>query len=145
MYKDATFMNIIKDKFLNDLRCKITYGYITFTKRLELGLDKSHNNDAFVISCGTHQKRSLPMTIKQKHRNNRSLQKNRKGYKPSIRKQRYKLQPGDLVKVDGKNYEVRGTHSYGKYVKVKDKTDKIFNFNINKIKWSFQYGNFIYV
>jgi 5-methylcytosine-specific restriction endonuclease McrA len=139
MYKDATFMNIIKDKFLNDLRCKITYGYITFTKRHELGLDKSHNNDAFVISCGTHQKRSLPMNIKQKHRNNRSLQKNRKGFKPSIRKQRYKLQPGDLVKVDDKVYNCGGTHDKGKRVMVNGKS-----LNINKITRSFQYGSFIY-
>lgn len=145
IYKESTFMNIIKDKFLNELRCKLTYGYITFTKRQELGLDKSHNNDAFVISGGTHQERCLPMNIKQKHRNNRSLQLNRNGYKPSIRKQRYKLQPGDLIKVDNKNYEVKGTHSYGKCVKVKDGQDKVFNFSINKIKWSFQYGNFIYV
>ena len=60
-----------------------------------------------------------------KRKNNRQLQRNRKGYKPSIRKQRYALQPHDLVRFEGKKYQVVGVQNYGKYVKLTDGTKRI--------------------
>ena len=63
-----------------------------------------------------------------------SVQKNRNGYAPSIRKQRYSTKPGDLVRFIGSNkiFVVKGMHSYGKYVRVCDK-EKILNFKTDKI------------
>ncbi len=89
-YKAETFMSIIKNRFIIDIKdVNITYGYITFINRNKLGIEKTHYNDAFIISAGTNQKRCKTIVIKQKHRNNRVLQLNRNGFKPSIRKCRY--------------------------------------------------------
>jgi len=74
-FKPETFMTIVRWKLVNALNCRHTYGYITKQKRIELGLDKTHNNDAFVIAGGTGQKRCESTTITQVRRNNRSLQK----------------------------------------------------------------------
>lgn len=144
-YKESTFMNIIKNRFTQDLDCDLTYGYITSVKRFENKIEKSHSNDAFIIANGNNLiSRCSILNIKQKHRNNRVLQINRKGFKPSIRRQRYKIQPMDLVKIDGKIYTCKGTHSYGKQLKVRDYNENIFNFAIKKVQWSFNYGSFIF-
>jgi hypothetical protein len=116
-YKKSTFMSIINKKFYNDIEdLEITYGYITFVNRNKLGLEKSHINDAFVISGGTDETRCNSFEIIQKHRNNRVLQCNRKGFIPSIRKQRYKIQAGDLFWVNSKKYVSNGMFGNGKYI-----------------------------
>jgi HNH endonuclease len=115
-YSPATFMNIVKWKFAEDLDCEITYGSYTYTKRIELGLDKTHYNDAFVIAGGSDEVRSEPYYIKQKRKNNRCLQQNR-SHSISIRRQRYSLRPQDLVKLAGRIYKVRSV-SIGKYVRL---------------------------
>ena len=113
-YKPNIFMSFIKTVFKKDIpNMKETFGYITKQIRLKLGLAKTHYNDAFCIAGGNEQKRILPIELKQKHRNNRAIQLNRKGFKPSIRKQRYKIQPGDLVKVNKKWYITKGMASKG--------------------------------
>jgi len=74
--KDATFMNIVRWRLVNELECKHTYGYLTKSKRIALGLEKSHVNDAFVVAGGADDhKRSVPFTVQQVRRNNRSLDK----------------------------------------------------------------------
>jgi hypothetical protein len=132
-YKDATFMSIIRHRFKEVLPdCELTYGYETFVKRNALGIEKTHYNDAFVIAGGDNQIRSNPINLKQKHKNNRVLQLNRKGFKPSIRRQRYSIQPYDTITVSNKRYVVKGCHSYGKIVLCTDGVNK-FNFGIKKI------------
>lgn len=135
--KAQTFMSTIGKRFYRDLPdFKETFGYITFIKRNELGLEKTHFNDAFVIANGTNQERITPIIIRQKRRNNRALQLNRKGFKPSIRKQRYPIQPKDLVWIDGEKFVVSGTHNKGKNVMLEGtkkscpikKIEKIYNF-----------------
>lgn len=50
-YKDATFMNIVRKRtFINYPNAIITYGSETSPYRKELGLDKTHYNDAIAIS-----------------------------------------------------------------------------------------------
>ena len=66
-YKDSAFMNLVRWKFKKEVDCDITYGNITFQNRINLGLDKSHNNDAFVIAQGHRQIRSIQYNIEQKH------------------------------------------------------------------------------
>jgi hypothetical protein len=73
-YKAETYMSIVRWRLVNALVCECTYGYITKSKRIELGLEKTHNNDAFVISGGSSQTRSTPITYKQVRRNNRALE-----------------------------------------------------------------------
>ncbi len=113
-YKNSVFMNIIRKKFWNDIcNLEVTYGNYTFQKRIELGINKTHYNDAFIISGGIYQNRCKPIDIIQKRKNNRCLQMNRKGFKPSIRKQRYNIQPKDLVKINNKWFETSGCHCKG--------------------------------
>ncbi len=113
-FKEATFMSTLRWKLVNAFKCKHTYGYVTKANRIKQGLKKSHTNDAFVIAGGIKDiGRTIPLTAKQVRRNNRSIQTNRNGFKPSIRRQRYKLQPNDLVRYDGGQYRVKGIHCYG--------------------------------
>jgi len=50
-YKETPFMNIIRKRVFEKYpNANITYGSITTPKRKELGLDKTHYNDALVIS-----------------------------------------------------------------------------------------------
>ncbi|MFX0091187.1 MAG: hypothetical protein ACFFBD_05435 [Candidatus Hodarchaeota archaeon] len=97
-------MNLVRTQLVEELECKTTYGYITKHDRIKLGLDKSHVNDAYVIAGGTTQTRCRVLQVKQIRRNNRSIQTNRKGFKPSIRRKRYSLQPQDLVRYEGELY-----------------------------------------
>jgi len=144
-YKESTFMSIIKNKFKEVLNCFITYGYITFIKRNELSIPKTHNNDAFVISSGINQERSIVYEMIQKRKNNRCLQLNRNGYKPSIRKQRYSLQPQDLVKIKGEIFSVKGVHSYGSQVKLCSSENKIINKSVKLLdKWIFHQKTLIW-
>ncbi len=171
-FKDATFMTTVRWRLVNRLGCNHSYGFITKNKRIELGLEKSHANDAFVIAGGTDQKRSTPYPMEQIRRNNRSLTKfydakyidvrtkkkvsgqdlnsgrrtrnnnhnsenlrKYRGHKVSkgrysIRKQRYFYQPGDLIKMEGRIYTVKGTHNYGTRVILKENNK---SFQVNKL------------
>ena len=111
--KATAFMNIVRWKMVNILNCEYTYGYITKYNRIKQELQKSHVNDAFIIAGGTDQERCKSYLVKQVRRNNRCLQKNRKGFKPAIRRQHYSLQPNDLVKYNGKEHRIKGVHCKG--------------------------------
>ena len=144
-YKDAAFMNTINNKFQQDLNCEITYGVDTYLKRNELGLEKSHYNDAFVIASGSNQIRGNYYHIFQHRKNNRCLQINRKGYRPSIRRKRYDLKPHDLVKINNKIHNVVGIHGLGKYIILKDTFYNKFNVNIKKLDvWKFNFNSLIW-
>lgn len=135
-------MSIIQKRFTQDIQnVKITFGYITFVNRIKLNLEKSHYNDAFVIANGTTQERTTPIVIRQKHRNNRAIQLNRKGFKPSIRKQRYPMQPKDLIWIENKKHIVSGTHNNGTRVIV-EQTKK--SYGINKVQKVYNFGSFTY-
>ncbi|MFW9914186.1 MAG: RNA-guided endonuclease IscB [Candidatus Thorarchaeota archaeon] len=116
--KAVPFMNLVRTRLAETLGGGQTWGYLTKYQRTQLGLPKSHINDAFVIAGGTNQDRCWPYRIQQVRRNNRSLQKNRKGFKPAIRRQRYPLQPQDLVLYKGLLCRVKGVFSYGKWVRL---------------------------
>jgi len=74
-FAPAAFMNSVGEQLVRELSCKTTYGYITKSGRIALGLEKTHANDAFVIAGGTTQARGVPISILQTRRNNRSLEK----------------------------------------------------------------------
>ncbi len=140
--KAETFMNIIQHRFEKDIpNVEIVFGYKTYVDRNKLGLEKTHFNDAFVIAGGTTQERVLPIEIKQKRRNNRAIQLNRKGFKPSIRKQRYKIQPKDLIWIDGKKHVASGVQNKGEYVKVEG-SKKVYS--IKKVEKIFNFGSFAF-
>jgi hypothetical protein len=133
-YKDATFMSIIRWKFREFFQnCKLVYGNETFVKRNALRLEKTHYNDAFVIADGNGQIKTQPIILNQKHNNNRVLQVNRKGFRPAIRRQRYSIQPYDVITVGNHKFIVKGAHSYGKAI-ICTNGNQDFNFGIKKIK-----------
>lgn len=71
--KAATFMSMVRWRLVNELNCGHTYGYLTKSRRIEHGIEKSHSSDAFVIAGGTTQPRAKEFLVKQVRRNNRSL------------------------------------------------------------------------
>ena len=79
-FKDATFMSIIRQYLVDELKSKydnvfITYGYITKNHRIKNGIEKSHANDAFAIAKGTSQVRtSNKFEVIQSRLKNRSLE-----------------------------------------------------------------------
>ncbi len=117
--KSTAFMNQVRWKMVNELGCKYTFGHITKKKRLEKGIEKSHINDAFLIAKGDEQRRSDELfVVKQKRRNDRSLQLNRSGHGRSVRKKRYTIQSGDLIEKNGEVKKSKGVFSYGRYVRI---------------------------
>ncbi len=115
-FKETAIMNNVWSRVVDVIGAKITFGYVTKRKRLNLSLEKTHNNDAYVISGGEKQERCIVSQHKQIRRNNRKLQQNRKGYKPAIRRQRYRIQSGDLISYKHKKFISGGTFNLGRYV-----------------------------
>jgi hypothetical protein len=111
-----------------------TYGYITKSNRITLGLEKSHGTDAFVIAGGTDQTRARPYICIRTRRNNRALQTNRTGFKPSIRRKRYTFQPMDLVQFNSMIYMVKGVFNYGTWIRLVDSLGVIINTNIKNVE-----------
>jgi len=137
--RSTAFMNIVKKRLFetlirNDPSTSYTYGYITKRNRIQNNIPKSHSNDAFIIAGGNTQERIKPYTLTQTRRNNRSIQTNRKGYKPSVRRQRYSFQPNDLVKHNNLLYRVKGVFNYGKWIRLVDSVGSIVNSNIKKVE-----------
>lgn len=74
-FKEAVFMSVVRWRLVNELDGQHTYGFEAKSKRIELGLEKSHHNDAFCIAGGSHQTRGDKLNYQQVRRNNRSLEK----------------------------------------------------------------------
>lgn len=79
-YSAATFMSIVRWRLVEylkslQIKTRFTYGYITKSHRISLGIEKTHCNDAFCIARGTSQIRCEEYEIQQVRRNNRSLEK----------------------------------------------------------------------
>ena len=171
--EDATYMNIVRWKFINKVKKSFpivevthTYGSETSRIRKKLGIEKSHANDAYCIGKFHPKLRVTTTYYKKKRRNNRCLEKfydakvydirdgslksgkdlgcnrtNRRkprlsennlrifrgDYKKHgerrIRKQRYSLQPNDIVLFQNKRYPVKGIISNGNSVLLLSKKD----------------------
>lgn len=119
--KDATIMTIIRSRLLAYYSDAIeTFGYITKVDRQSIGLAKTHYNDAFVIAGGTSETNRIEIeSYVFKQKNDRRIQKNIKGSKPRIRKQRYSIRPGDVVLYDNKKYLAAGIQNKGTFMKLK--------------------------
>ncbi len=103
-FKPETFMSTIRWMLVNKLQALgntvyHTYGYITKSNRIALGLEKSHINDAFVIAGGTMQERSSVTYLVQQ-----------------VRKCNRKLFKGDRSHI--KNTAPRFVHGFQRYDKV---------------------------
>ena len=78
-FKAETIMSILRWKIVNKLRdlgnvVNVTYGYLTKSARIALGLSKTHYNDAFCIAGGDKQEKlNYSYFIKFVRKCNRSL------------------------------------------------------------------------
>ena len=136
-YKAETAMAVIRKRLLEKFyEAKETFGYITSGKRQELCLVKTHATDAFVIAGGELQQLPKELKLIERHRNNRSLQIQRNGYKPAIRRKRYPHQPNDLIWVGKVRYVVAGTNCKGKNIVTRSKK----NIATSNVTRSYPYG-----
>ncbi len=142
--RSATTMNVIRKRLLEYFPTAIeTFGYVTKANRYVHGIEKTHSNDAFVIAGGTHQQRTQEQTICFKRKNNRSLQKNRNGFAPAIRRQRYLIQPQDIIAFEGKHYVSKGSQNKGAYIVFVKEAKRMVK-SIKKIQLIFQHKGVIY-
>jgi HNH endonuclease. len=125
--KDASHVSTIGWYIVNKLREKqydveVTYGSITKTKRVEIGLEKTHRNDAFVIAGGSKNTERLPYWYVGRffRRQNRSLHKANpiKGGKRPVNtiKQAYGFRRFDKVEYKGKIYLILALRSRGEFL-----------------------------
>ncbi|WP_416828966.1 RNA-guided endonuclease IscB [Ectobacillus polymachus] len=131
-YKETAFMNILRLHIMNRLDCEITYGSCTTPKRKELGLAKTHANDAIAITNPIQLQeydQSGEFFIKQFRKKKRSLheataRRGRKTKNTSAKRNNKntphvdKIYLGDKVKVFGQVGFVTGFT--GKMVYVQD-------------------------
>ncbi len=115
---------MMRKQLVERLNCHLAYDDRTKYHRTKIGLSKSHVNDAFVRTGGKKHPRSQLFDVKQIRRNNRSIQTNRKGFKPFIRKQRYSYQPNDLVSYNNCLYRVKGVFNYGEWIRLVNTAEK---------------------
>jgi hypothetical protein len=117
-FRAETFMSMVRWKLVRILNSKFsilncpvspTYGYITKSNRIELGLPKSHTNDAFVIAGGNVQTRTADMHCIQQ-----------------VRKCNRKLFKGDRSHI--KNTAPREVFGFRRYDKVKWNSQECFIF-----------------
>jgi hypothetical protein len=74
-FKPETFMSTVRWRLVNETGAEYTYGYITKSARIALGLEKSHHNDAFVIAGGTTQTRARSTDMEEIKNHARSRSK----------------------------------------------------------------------
>ena len=130
-YKEPPFMNILRKRiFVKYPNAVITYGSETTPKRKEMGLNKTHYNDAIVISSISkiNENSEEWLLIKQFRKKKRSLHEAtaRKGRKIPNRNQirNSKNTPyyqgfylNDKVSIFGKSGYITGFTSNGAYIK----------------------------
>lgn len=142
--KSATTMNVIRSRLLAIFPDAIeTFGYVTKANRYHYGIDKTHSNDAFVIAGGSRQGRATERKIIFKRKNNRSIQKNRNGFAPSIRRQRYKIQPLDIIEWNGIKCRAKRMQNKGAYIAFMQGTKRLVK-NIKTIRLVFQNKSVVY-
>ena len=145
-YKAEVFMGTTRPFIIKKLKVLFdveeTFGYLTKISRIENNIEKTHENDAFIIARGTSQERCATLLITQKHRNNRSLGYQRRGYAPATRRQRYPIQPKDLVWINGKKFTAKGTNDLGKKIRLHNHIQK--NISTKKIEKTFHFGSLVF-
>lgn len=83
------------------------------------------------LSCGRINRRESRRTSKNERiYRGKKISKGRR----SIRKNRYTLQPGDIVQYNGRIYSVKGAQHYGEYVALQDSTKNGTSVSVKKVK-----------
>jgi len=159
-YKEPTFMNIVRKRtFLRYPNARVTYGSETTPKRKEIGLEKTHYNDAIVIS-GILAIKENPIAYfyyKQFRKKKRSLhesiprrwktQKNVNSIRSAKNtKERFGFYLGDKVKYKdeiGWIYGFAGGEKYGKECIVRDINEELIRSKGRKASLTVAMSNLI--
>jgi hypothetical protein len=139
--RDAATMNIMKNYLLNEAVVKYnnvfyTWGYITKYNRIQNGIPKDHDNDAFIISENFGAKLlDYRYIMKQVRRHNRQIHKFKilKGGKLKKNQASYKVcdyRLNDIVRYKGEQYYIGGRRSSGYF--------DIRTFDGNKLNTSYK-------
>jgi len=126
--RDAAGMNLIKDRLYEvvkeengDITVRYTYGYITKYNRIKYGIEKSHTNDAQVISGNLNAKLCCDMwELRQVRRHNRQIHKFNicKGGKLKRNQSAYCVKGyrlWDVVKYKSNTYLIKAKRSSGSF------------------------------
>lgn len=125
IFKDASHVSTIgwyivnRLKYQYEVEIEMTYGSITKAKRVEMGLEKTHRNDAFVIAGGNKNVNRVPEWYFGKffRRQNRSLHKANpiKGGKRPVNtvKEVHGFRRFDRIEYQGRTYIIFGLRSSG--------------------------------
>lgn len=108
-FKAETFMSVVRWRLVNEAGADHSYGYITKSRRIALGLEKTHLNDAFVIAGGTWQQRADNYLFVQQ-----------------VRKCNRKLHKGDRSHL--RNTAPRLVHGFQRFDQVLFQSQKVFIF-----------------
>jgi hypothetical protein len=115
-FKAETFMSMTRWRLTEETGADHTFGYLTKSGRVALGLDKSHVNDAFVIAGGENQERCNFLTIKQVRKCNRKLYKGARSHvKNTAPREILGFRRFDKVTWEGKEAFVFGRRSTGHF------------------------------
>jgi len=113
-YKAETFMTIVRWRLVSQTGSESTFGYITKSRRIDLGLKKSHVNDAFVIAGGTFQNRTEFFTVHQVRKCNRKLFKGGRSHiKNTASREVFGFRQWDKVRLAGKELFIKGRRLSG--------------------------------
>lgn len=115
-FKAETFMSMVRWRLTQETRVLHTFGYITKSARIALGLGKSHVNDAFVIAGGAWQKRATSLIFKQVRKCNRKLFKGARSHvRNTAAREVFGFRRFDKVSVDGQEGFVFGRRNSGHF------------------------------
>ena len=143
-FKHASHMNIMRSRLVEELRLDFgnvfeTFGYLTKYNREQLGIEKSHSNDAFVISHNFNAVRSgVEYCYRKIRRHNRQIHKAKPG-KGGVRKRnqsRYIVngfRRFDKVMYNGIECFITGKRSSG-YFQLKTFDGTVISQSVNS-KW----------
>ena len=108
-----------------------------YVDKRTLGDKKPKTATGQELSSGRRKRNTACVPLRGKNLSGPNLRvyrgkKVRKG-KRRIRRQRYPLQPLDVVTFEGQKYVVKGTHSYGRRVRLTSKAGKIFDASVRQV------------
>ena len=119
-----TLMNILRNLIVSELQksydnVNISYGYITKILRQQLGLIKSHINDAFCLANGNninYLRVGVQYLIKQVRKQNRKLFKGKHGHiRNTAPRFLFGFQRYDRVRFDGEEWCISGRRITGRF------------------------------
>jgi hypothetical protein len=115
-FRTETFMSMVRWRLIQETGASHTFGYITKSARITLGLAKTHINDAFVIAGGLRHKRGTSLIFKQVRKCNRKLFKGARSHvRNTAAREVFGFRRFDKVRVGEQDGFVFGRRNSGQF------------------------------